>query len=183
MDRNTLLEYLKRIDSLLKGNAILYVYGSVPLILLGQEDRTSLDMDVAAPYSEADFADIEYAAGESGLPVNPDETASSDHMEWIQALRLCLPPPDTKSDVVLWQGRKLTIKTLAPARLIASKLIRYDEIDQADVQFLCRQANVRFEDVAAAARLLPAPFRDDVLVRANLANLKTDMQMWMEGET
>jgi len=30
----------------------------------------------------------------------------------------------------------------------------------------------------AAAKRLPAPFRDDPLVRDNLANLESDMEMW-----
>ena len=178
VDKTELIGYLARIDGLLATPATLYVYGSAALILLDEPERTSLDMDVAAPYSRADFAELAVAAAKAGLPINPPDDYRRDHMEWISALRLCLPPPDPASDLVLWQGSRLAVKTAAIPRLIASKLIRYDNIDRGDVQYLCKQGQAAWDEVAAAVEMLPSPFGRDALVRENLANLREDMRMW-----
>ncbi len=37
---------------------MLYIYGSAVCILLDEPERTSLDIDVAAPYSDADYGAI-----------------------------------------------------------------------------------------------------------------------------
>jgi hypothetical protein len=178
MNRTELLNYLTRIDAGLRGTTELVVYGSAAFILLGEEERTSLDVDVAGPYSRADFAAFQQAAQQAGLPVNPDDAPAGEHIEWVPALRLCLPPPMPETEQVLWQGRTLTVKTVSPPELIASKLSRYDDIDQSDIQFLCAQRPVTWQSVAAAVRSLPPPFNENALVQENLANLQRDMALW-----
>ena len=79
---------------------------------------------------------------------------------------------------MLCQGSRLTLFTLPPSDLIASRLIRYDPTDQTDIQFLLVQFRLRFEDVAEAVDRLPAIFRNDTLVRENLANFRRDLQRW-----
>ncbi len=178
MDKKQLLTYLERIDAALERPAMLYIYGSAVFILLDEPDRTSLDIDVAAPYSEADFGALRQAAEQAGIPVNPDEDATDNHIEWIQSLRLCLPKPSEAHTIVLWQGSRLTVKSGSPAELIASKLIRYDTIDQADIQYLLSQARVTFNDVADAVNRLPPPFNADCMVLENLENFRTDADFW-----
>ena len=181
MNKAELLSYLSRLDTALRHPTTLCVYGSAAWILLDEPDRTSLDIDVAAPYSTADFADLQRAAKTAGLPVNPEPHYQGDHLEWITALRLCLPKPATETEIMLWQGTRLTVKTVAIPQLVASKLIRYDEIDQADVQYLCSQTNMEFPAVEAAVRLLPPPFDQDAVVLENLQNLKADLKIWRAG--
>ena len=109
-------------------------------MLMGEEDRFSVDMDVAGPYSTVNEAALETAARQIGLPVNPPEDFSGDHIEWVGPMRLCLAEPSRENAVVLWQGSRLTLFTLPPADLIASRLIRYDPTDQTDIQFLLVQS-------------------------------------------
>ena len=182
MNKTQLLSYLERIDSSLSQKTELVVYGSAAFILLGEEDRTSVDVDVAAPYSQADYPDLQQAATQAGLPINPDAPEPGEHIEWISSLRLCLSPPQPATEIVLWRGRKLTVKTVSPDELIASKLIRYDDIDQSDIQFLCAQRAVDWRRVEAAVEALPEPFKHDPLIRDNLHNLKQDMAIW-KGES
>jgi hypothetical protein len=182
MNKSQLLDYLQRMDEALRADAVLTIYGSGAFILLGEEDRTSLDIDVAAPYSRVDFTDLQQAAEKAGIPVNPAETHSADHIEWVLPLRLCLPPPQPGTEQELWRGRRLTVKTVSPPELIASKLIRYDEIDQSDIQFLCAQRTIAFEEIARAVQSLPPPFDQDALVQQNLENLRADMLVW-KGKT
>jgi len=182
MDKAGLTSYLEKIDRELKSPTVLCVYGSGALILMDEPGRTSLDLDIASPYSIADYKDLEQAAKSAGLPLNPPEDYQGDHIEWIPALRLCLSAPDPLSMTTLWRGRNLTLTTVSPAQLVASKLIRYDEIDQADILFLCTQARVTHVAVEAAVRKLPPPFDTDSLVLENLANLKVDLKQWEGGD-
>lgn len=181
MDKTELLVYLEAIDSHLDRPAMLYVYGSAALMLLDEPDRTSLDIDVAAPYCEADFGAICHGAELAGIPINPPEETSSNHIEWVPPLRLCLPKPSPENETVLWKGRHLTLKTGSPPELVASKLIRYDEIDQGDVQYLCVQADIQFADVKAAVDRLPRPFRHDAVLRENLESFREDLNMWRDA--
>lgn len=182
MNKQELLSYLSKIDAALKRDSTLCVYGSAAFILLDEEDRTSLDIDVAAPYSDVDFDDLKQAAEKAGLSINPDEAGSSEHIEWISPLRLCLSRPDPETEILLWSGKKLKVKTVSSADLVASKLIRYDEIDQSDIQYLCTQTRMDFESIEAAVKSLPAPFDRDVILLENLRNLESDLQMWNESE-
>jgi len=182
MNKRELMTYLERIDAVLEQPAMLYIYGSAACILLDEPDRTSLDIDVAAPYSNADYGDIAQAAEKAGIPLNPEETTTSNHIEWVQSLRLCLPKPSPGNGMVLWQGKRLTIESAPVPELVASKLIRYDEIDQGDIQYLCSQSPISFSDVEEAVQKLPPPFSTDALVLENLGNLQRDLAMW-RGES
>ncbi len=182
MDKPRLIQYLEKIDSALQRDTTLCILGGAALILLGEPDRASVDVDVAGPHSDADLADLRRAAEAAGLPLDPEDETSSDYIEWILPMRLCLPEPDPRTEIVLWQGSRLTVKTVALPSLIASKLIRYDEIDQGDILYLCSSGNVEYSEIAAAVEGLPPSFKNDPVVRDNLENLKTDMAVWMGSE-
>lgn len=178
MNKKELLNYLERLDRSLHSPASLYIYGSAACILLDEPDRTSLDIDVAGPYSNVDQNDLRQAAESIGLPVNPEDAYEGNHIEWVGPLRLCLQPPVPGSGMTLWQGSKLRIHTGSVADLIASKLIRYDELDRADIQYLLKQNPIPFNAIASSAERLPPRFSRDALVRENLENLNSDMKLW-----
>ncbi|MEI7900040.1 MAG: hypothetical protein WCK89_07295 [bacterium] len=178
MNKPEIIGYLTQLDSSLTSSAILHVYGSAVVILLDAPDRTSLDIDVAGPYSVIDQAELARVAAAAGLPVNPsDPLYEGNHLEWIGPLRLCLPPPGDDV-IILWQGRKLTVRTGSVADFVASKLIRYDETDRADIQFLYTQKRFTWESVRESVERLPELFRYDALVRGNLDDLVRDMRLW-----
>jgi len=179
MNKNQLVAYFESIDAALQEEAMLYIYGSAAFMLLDEPERTSLDIDVAAPYCQVNERGFREIASAAGLPVNPEPDTTGDHIEWISSLRLCLPKPAANSDIVLWRGHHLTVKTGAVPALIASKLVRYDAIDRSDVQYLLAQHPVVFNDVATAVRSLPPPFHQDVVVLENLENLRNDMAIWI----
>lgn len=177
MNKKDLVDYLERIDSALMEPASLYIYGSAVCILLDEPERTSLDIDVAAPYSDANYGALRQAAEAAGLPINPATNCEDNHIEWIQLLRLCLPAPGNDR-MILWQGASLTIEAPSVPDLIASKLIRYDEIDRGDVQYLCSQSRITCVDVEASVSRLPDSFANDVLVLDNLDYFKEDLVLW-----
>jgi hypothetical protein len=57
MDKSRLLAYLEALDEALAEETELVVYGSAAFILLDEDGRTSLDIDVAAPYSRVNYVD------------------------------------------------------------------------------------------------------------------------------
>ncbi len=179
MDRDQIINFLEQLDRELASPTKLCLYGSGVFILLGEVGRVSVDLDIAGPYSQANMAELRQAAEKVGLPLNPDEFFSGNHIEWVGPLRLCLPEPQAEGErMVLWQGQKLEIVAPAPADLVASKLIRYDEADRADLQFLYNLYPWEWEEVERAVNRLPKHFRQDSVVRENLLNLKTDMALW-----
>lgn len=182
MNKSELMVYLEKIDNGLDRPAMLYIYGSAVCILLDQPDRISLDIDVAAPYSDVDYGALSRAAELAGIPVNPQEDTSANHIKWIQALRLCLPEPSPGQEMILWKGRCLTVKSGSLADLIASKLIRYDEIDQADIQYLSAQSRIDIHAIKDSIRRLPSSFKEDPLVIENLKNLEIDLKIWSGEE-
>jgi hypothetical protein len=179
MNKQNIQEYLARLDSELASPATLYLYGSAVPILLDAPDRTSLDIDIAGPYSNVDQSELEKASPRAGLPLNPDPLCQDDHLEWVGPLRLCLPPPqEGEPGLKLWQGKKLTVVTGSVPDLVASKLIRYDETDRGDIQFLYTQFRFDWSAVQKSVARLPHPFGRDALVLENLDNLKADMAVW-----
>ena len=178
MNKGELVSYLERLDEALTTQAMLYIYGSAVVILLDAPGRTSLDIDVAGAYSSVPQAELARAAKQAGLPMNPDDPLfSGNHLEWVGALRLCLPPPG-KDAITLWQGERLTVKTGSVPDIVASKLIRYDETDKADIQFLASQSAFSWDAVQTAVTTLPAAFKEDALIKENLKNLATDLALW-----
>lgn len=182
MNKAAILQKFAVIDKNLNSSASLCLYGSGAFILLDEEDRTSLDLDIAGPYSKVDLADFTNAAEAAGLKLNPDETTEEDHIEWISVVRLCLADPSVTESTILWEGNKLKVFTVSPADLIASKLIRYDDIDQSDINYLVFQMNVSFESIVKAVARLPKAFRDDVVLQENVTNLKQDIMLWKSCE-
>ena len=182
MNKAEIIDYLSRLDRELSAPVMLYLYGSAVVILLDAPDRTSLDIDVAGPYSSGNMAEIARASQRVGLPLNPDPAYSGNHLEWVGPLRLCLPPPPKNGKgLVLWQGEKVTVRSGCVEDLVASKLIRYDETDRADVQYLYAQFGFDWPSVREAVERLPHPFEIDPVVADNLSNLETDMRMWKGG--
>ncbi|MBI3852542.1 MAG: hypothetical protein HY298_19975 [Verrucomicrobia bacterium] len=180
MDNAALQTYLGKLDGALKGTAEMCVFGSAACMLLGEEGRISLDVDIAGPYSKVDETQFRRAAAQIGLPVNPPADFAGDHIEWIGPLRLCLADPAMGGRVVLWQGEHLTVFTVSAADLTASKLIRYDPTDQADIQFLMIHGRLGMEAIAQAVQRLPDAFRADMMVVENLKNLHRDCHRWLK---
>lgn len=175
-------EYFARLDALVAPGTVLYVYGGAAVALLGSGIRTTMDVDVAEPYSHFDRAAFVEASARAGLPVNPGEDYEQAFLELVGAFRLCVPEPTaSNAGLELFKGKNLTVRTGSAADLIASKLVRYDEQDQQDIQFLLKAGAVAVAAVRESVSRLPTAFREDALVRENLDNLERDMKMWGVG--
>lgn len=105
MNQAFITAFFERLDGLLSALMALHIYGSAAFILLGEPERTSLDIGVAGPYSIADMGELQRIAERLGVPVNPGEQDDRPHIEWVGPLRLCLPPPLPATDLVLWQEK------------------------------------------------------------------------------
>jgi len=179
IDEQTVRAYFDALDPLVRPDTVLYVFGGAAVALLGSRIRTTMDIDIAEPFSSIDRAAFCRASAEAGLPVNPAAEYGAAFIELVGPLRLSLPAPDPENPTVeLYRGVNLLVKTGSPADLVASKLVRYDEQDQQDIQFLMGEGGATFADVKASVGRLQPVFRNDALVKENLANLETDLQIW-----
>ena len=179
VNRTTIVEYFGRLDELVAAGTELYIYGGAAVAALGADIRTTMDIDVAEPYSRFDHNAFPAASAKAGLPVNPPDDYDAAFLEMVGAFRLCVPTPtDERSGQIVFKGVNLTIRTGSVADLVASKLIRYDEQDQQDIQFLLGNGRATMDEIREAVDRLPPTFRDDPLVRENLDNLATDRTIW-----
>lgn len=179
VNRATIAEYFVRLDELVASGTELYIYGGAAVAALGADIRTTMDIDVAEPYSRFDHNAFPVASAKAGLPVNPPEDYDAAFLEMVGAFRLCVPEPTIeRSGQIVFKGANLTVRTGSVADLVASKLIRYDEQDQQDIQFLLGNGRATLDEIRESVGRLPPTFRDDPLVRDNLSNLETDMRIW-----
>ena len=179
VNRTTISEYFVRLDGLVAPGTVLYIYGGAAVAALGANIRTTMDIDVAEPYSRFDHNDFPAASAKAGLPVNPPDDYDAAFLEMVGAFRLCVPEPtDDRPGQVVFKGENLTVRTGSVADLVASKLIRYDEQDQQDIQFLLGNGRATLDEIRDSVARLPPMFKDDPLVRDNLHNLATDMTIW-----
>lgn len=179
INEKTVLDYLTSLDGLVKPGTELFMIGGSAVVLLGANIRTTADVDIALPYSKFDMAGFAEASAQAGLPVNPSFGYQGAYVELVKPLMLTLPrPKNDGSEQILFRGANLVVKTGSGAELVASKLYRYSEQDQEDIRFLMSRGNVTMSAVREAVLRLPERFREDVLVRDNLANLENDAAMW-----
>lgn len=175
-------EYFARLDPLVAQGTVLYIYGGAAVALLGSGIRTTMDVDVAEPYSHFDRLAFASASERAGLPINPKVDYEAAFLELVGEFRLCVPKPtDDNPGIELFKGINLTVRTGSAADLIASKLIRYDEQDQQDIQFLLKASKVNISAIKESVSRLPDAFCNDVLVKENLDNLERDMNVWGIG--
>ena len=173
------MEYFGKLDKRVSAGTELFVFGGSAIGLLGAKVRTTIDIDIAAPYSRVNLEEFRKASAELDFPVNPDPSYQGAFIEFVGPARLSMPTP-ADGVQVLYRGLNLTVKTGSIADLIASKLVRYNIKDMQDIQFLISTAPVKYEDVETAVARLSLTFRNDPLVKENLENLKTDMELWRE---
>ena len=85
-------------------------------------------------------------------------------------------------DALAETGSPKAIRFLMSLLPTDDKLIRYDDIDEADIRYLCAQAKPTIAEIEAAVNRLPPPFNRDPLLLDNLQGLKTDLTMWNRSQ-
>ena len=125
--------------------ATLEIIGAWPVMEAGLEGRTSLDLDVWMPASDADRTALAKACVAAGLDFNPTGETDRPYVQLVQPGIIEVP-----EHVPVEAGRwgALTIITPPPAALAAMKLVRAEPKDLADVLFLCSRHGLGKEDVA-----------------------------------
>ena len=134
--------------------ASLELIGAWPVIEAGLEGRTSLDLDVWMPGSDADRSALAAACAAAGLYFDP---TGETHRPYLQLIHpgIVTVPEHVPVKAGRWGG--LTILTPPPAALAAMKLIRAEPKDLADVFFLCSRHGLTRAGVADYVRRIPDP--------------------------
>lgn len=179
INEEVLTGYFTRLDALVASGTELFMIGGSAVAMLGAKIRVTADIDIALPYSRLEMSDFAVASAKAGLPVNPAFGYQGAYVELVKSLMLTLPKPKSEeARQELFRGHNLIVLTGSGADLVASKLYRYSEQDQEDIQFLMRRGGVTLAAVRDSVSRLPERFREDVLVLENLMNLERDSAMW-----
>ena len=132
--------------------AALEIIGAWPVMEAGLEGRTSLDLGVWMPASDADRSTTAAACAAAGLDFDPTGETDRPYLQLVQPGIVSMP-----DHVPVKVGRwgALTVLTPPPAVLAAMKLVRAEPKDVADVLFLASRHGLTREPVAAAVRSIP----------------------------
>ena len=155
LDRRQWEEKLAGIGNhLLRHNApaSLEVIGAWPVIEAGLEGRTSLDLDVWMPGSDADRSALAAACAATGLDFDPTGETDRPYLRLIHP-GIVTVPEHVPVKAGRWGG--LTILTPPPSALAAMKLVRAEPKDIADVFFLCSRHGLTRAEVASYVRRIP----------------------------
>ena len=172
--------YFERLDPLVRPGTVLFVIGGSAIAQLGAKIRVTADIDVALPYSTFEMSEFVAASAKAGLPVDPAFGYQGAYVELVKPLMLTLPKPASVDDcIVLFQGANLTVRTSGPADLVASKLYRYSEQDQEDVQFLMRSGGVTLR---LSARRSRACRRGSATTSSCARTSQTSRPTWKSGK-
>ena len=145
--KDKVVEVLSNIASHLKGEAKLVLIGSTVGILLGQEERMTVDIDVWMRDSDFDYGDLKQACEKAGVTFDP--TSYDEPKEfYLQIVRegVC-QVGDFDKEVKIMRFGKMLVASPPIENIIASKMTRASEDDIKDSVFLMAVGNVAIEDV------------------------------------
>lgn len=157
---------LTQIDQNLNSNVTICLIGSGATILLGQQSRSTEDLDV---WKEASLLSDEFktAVQNCGLSYNPtDEYPITPYLQVVQPGIVRVPGwnQDTRqwlgeSEKIVWQGKFLKVTTPPAKIIIASKLLRGDDQDEQDCIWLMINHQVEYQEILDVLDLLPSNVR------------------------
>jgi hypothetical protein len=161
-DRDSWLQALARINQSLQqqgATARLTLVGSATGILMGQPDRSSVDLDVWRPTSRYEFAALKKAVEDAGLVFNP-KSALDPETPYVQLIEPGIvqigmfehPEPLEKFGA-------LQLDRPPIANLVASKLVRAETKDIEDITYLLANYRPARGDIAKAIQSMPAEAR------------------------
>ena len=132
--------------------ASLELIDAWPVIEAGLEGRTSLDLDVWMPGSDADRSALAAACAAVGLDFDP---TGETHRPYLQLIHPGIVTVPDHVPVKAGRWGALTILTPPPSALAAMKLVRAEPKDIADVFFLCSRHGLTRAEVARFVRQIP----------------------------
>lgn len=180
-DRDSWLQALARINQSLQqqgSTARLTLVGSATGILMGQPDRSSVDLDVWRPTSRYEFAALKKAVENAGLVFNPTSALDPE----TPYVRLIEPGivqigmfehPET-----LEKFGALQLDRPPIANLVASKLVRAENKDIEDITYLLANYRPERGEIEKAIQSMPAEARrraSENLVYVEVLSLRQPM--------
>lgn len=140
---------LQSLGRALSRETTLCLIGSSVGMLNGQPGRMTSDIDVWAPESDYDTADLAEACHKSGVCFDPTDIIPPDgaYMQMIKPGIVMVGK--WRESCTLARYGKLTIVHPPVENVIASKLVRGEPQDIEDVVFLMARFNVTTEQISA----------------------------------
>ena len=173
IDRPMLLATLRQIDDALDKTQRLCLIGSCALLMMGHDTRSTEDVDVWQPASDIDPLALRSACRSAGIGFNPTEDEpQGPYLQVIQPGIVTLPARKHGTwagggeDLVVWQGRNLTVTMPPASAIVASKLTRCETRDVSDCAWLLAQGHATLNQCERSAKALPARSREAALENA-----------------
>ncbi len=113
----------------------LCLIGSAACLFGGMEGRTSADLDIWKPASDYDRGELQAAAEKAGLLFDPKQTLEPDR-PYLQLVEPGLTQLGAFAPVFVERIGRLQIYRPPVENLVAAKLIRAEQKDLGDIQFL-----------------------------------------------
>lgn len=135
-------------------SADLVALGSVPNILAGQPERTTLDLDIWRPDSRFRESELRAAVEAAGLLYDPKDVMEPDR-PYVQIVGPGIVQLGRFEPVPTHRLGGLTLSQPPVVNLVASKLCRANERDLYDIAWLCARQWPDVEEVRRVIRTFP----------------------------
>lgn len=137
----------------------LCLIGSAACLFGGMEGRTSADLDIWKPASDYDRRELQAAAIQAGLLFDPKQTLEPDR-PYLQLIEPGLTQLGEFEPVFIERIGRLQLYRPPVENLIAAKLIRAEQKDLGDIQFLVSRHRPELQRVREIIATFPQPARE-----------------------
>jgi len=162
---------LMRVGQHLQKPARLVVIGSTVGMFYGQPGRMTQDVDVWAPSSDVDLADIAQACQKAGIHFDPRDFDHPDDGLYLQMVTPgVVNVGKWREDSRMFRSGNLEVAHPPAENIVVSKLLRAEPFDLDDIVFLMTRLDISLDQVRAAAKTLSPRSRE--VVEENMVYLE-----------
>lgn len=152
---------LMRVGDFLKKPTRLVLIGSSVGMWYGQPGRMTEDVDIWAPRSEVDFADITQACEKAGIHFDPKGYDVPRDGLYLQMVTPgVVNVGKWKTEESMFRSGNLEVVHPPAENVIASKLVRAEPSDIEDIVFLMNRLDVSLDTVRSAVATLSGSARE-----------------------
>ncbi len=137
----------------------LCLIGSAACLFGGMDGRTSADLDIWKPASDYDRIELQRAAEKAGLLFDPKQTVEPDR-PYLQLIEPGLTQLGEFEPVFIERMGRLHLYRPPVENLVAAKLIRCEQKDLGDIQFLVSRHRPDLLRIHEIIKRFPLPARE-----------------------
>lgn len=160
-DWHTVRDALMRVGQHLQKPTRLVLIGSSVGMWYGQPGRMTEDVDIWAPKTKVDLADITQACEKAGIHFDPKEYDVPRDGLYLQMVTSgVVHVGKWKSEESMFRSGNLEVVHPPAENIIASKLVRAEPFDLDDIVFLMGRLDISLDQVRGAVSTLTGSARE-----------------------